>query len=188
MTNQISEEVVLVDEENNVLGTMAKSAVHGVTTPLHRGFSLFLFDKRGHLLLQQRSRTKKTWPLVWSNSVCGHPGVGESNSDAARRRLAYELGMRAVHLEEVLPYRYSFVRYGVMENEICPILVGFTADEPRPNPEEVEAVRWITWEEFIQENETHPGLYSEWCEAETRMLAQCERFKEMYACRATHFE
>src|SRR5262245_13651191 len=140
------EEVVLVDENNHVLGTMAKAAVHAATTPLHRGFSLFLFDREGRLLLQQRSAAKQTWPLVWSNSVCGHPCLNESNVDAARRRLASELGMKALHIEEVMSYRYRFVRDGLMENEICPILAGVTADEPKPNKEEVDATRWVKWE------------------------------------------
>ncbi len=105
MEAQTTEEVVLVDENNTVLGMAPKSSVHGETTPLHRGFSLFLFDRAGRLLLQQRSHSKITWPLVWSNSVCGHPALDESNVDAARRRLAYELGMNATHIEEVLPYR-----------------------------------------------------------------------------------
>jgi isopentenyl-diphosphate delta-isomerase len=72
MTSPI-EEVVLVDEENNILGTMPKSLVHGEKTPLHRAFSAFIFNYDKKLLLQQRSHVKKTWPLAWSNSCCGHP-------------------------------------------------------------------------------------------------------------------
>ena len=174
------EEVVLVDESNRVLGTMPKSLVHGTTTPLHRGFSLFLFDHTGRLLLQQRSNKKKTWPLVWSNSVCGHPALNESNVDAAKRRLAYELGMSATHIEEISPYRYTFVRDGVMENEICPILAGFTNDEPRPNTEEVGAVCWVAWSDFLAEINTTSGMYSEWCEEEARILAAHPRFMELF--------
>lgn len=124
---------------------------------------------------------KKTWPLVWSNSVCGHPAPDESNVDAAKRRLSFELAMSATHIEEIAPYRYTFVRDGVMENEICPVLAGFTDDEPNPNREEVEAVRWVAWPEFIQEIETHPGLYSEWCEEETRIVGKNARFQKMFA-------
>lgn len=164
------EHVVLVDEYNNVLGTAAKSQVHGADTPLHRGFSCFIFNRDGKLLLQQRSHKKKTWPLVWSNSVCGHPALDESNVDAARRRLAFELGMEATTIEEVASYRYKFVRAGVMENEICPILIGFTDHEPKPNPEEVEAARWVDWRAFIEETK-QPGCgYSEWCIEEAAIL------------------
>lgn len=171
------EVVVLVGEDNNVLGTMPKSEVHGKVTPLHRGFSCFLFNTEGKLLLQQRSRKKKTWPLVWSNSVCGHPALGESNVDAAKRRLQFELGMGATRIEEVAPYRYRFVREGVMENEICPILVGFTEQEPKPNPDEVEAIRWVDWPSFIEETAKSGSGYSEWCIEETAILAKSDVFK-----------
>ncbi len=187
MIPQPAEEVVLVDEENRVQGTMPKSSVHSAQTPLHRGFSLFLYDPAGRLLLQQRSHTKKTWPLVWSNSLCGHPALHESNVDAAKRRLVYELGMSATHIEEVAPYRYTFMRDGMMENEICPILVGFTKEEPKPNPEEVEAVRWVLWPEFLQEIEARTGLYSEWCEEEARILGANPRFEETLAHREIYF-
>ena len=179
MSNTSEEEVVLVDEKNNVLGTMPKDSVHGAATPLHRGFSLFLFDKAGRLLLQQRARTKKTWPLVWSNSVCGHPALEELNVQAAERRLAYELGMHATHIEEVAPYRYQCIRDGVMENEICPILIGITTEEPQINPGEVEATRWVEWPRFLSEIAVAPGSYSEWCEAEARILDRLPRFHEL---------
>ena len=182
-----AEEVILVDEGNSVLGTMPKSLVHGATTPLHRGFSLFLFNRAGQLLLQQRCELKQTWPLSWSNSVCGHPALDESNTDAAKRRLAQELGMTALHIEEIAPYRYTFVRDGVMENEICPILAGFTDNEPTPNPEEVEATKWIAWSDFLEEVKTRPGFYSEWCEEETRILAAHTGFKELMAHRDAYF-
>jgi isopentenyl-diphosphate Delta-isomerase len=172
--------VVLVDEQNNVLGTMPKSEVHGAETPLHRAFSLFLFNRVGELLLQQRSHVKKTWPLVWSNSCCGHPGLDEPTVDAAKRRLSFELGMEAAFIEEVSPYRYKFVRYGVMENEICPILIGFTDALPQPNPEEVEAVRWVPWNEFLADITATPGQYSEWCEEEAHLLSTNARFLELY--------
>ncbi len=179
MVALLVEEAVLVDEDNCVLGTTPKSTVHGADTPLHRGFSLFLFDRKGRLLLQQRSRTKKTWPLAWSNSVCGHPTLHESNVDAARRRLAVELKMEAAHIEEVAPYRYTFVRNGVMENEICPILVGLTNDEPKPNPEEVAATRWVPWAGFIDEIKGQPGNYTEWCEKEAQLIAKLPRLSEL---------
>lgn len=172
--------MVLVDEENNVLGTMPKAEVHGPDTPLHRAFSSFIFrqsDKK--LLLQQRSGKKKTWPLMWSNSCCGHPGLDEANVDAARRRLKDELGLEPLWLEEVSPYRYRFEREGVVENEICPIVVGMTDKEPEINPDEVEAIRWVDWHEFVQEVKDHPENYSEWCVEETLILEKHARFEEL---------
>ncbi|MGH3116973.1 MAG: isopentenyl-diphosphate Delta-isomerase [Gaiellales bacterium] len=176
----VQELVVLVDEQDGMLGTMPKSEVHGATTPLHRAFSCFVFrqsDKQ--LLLQQRSGKKKTWPLMWSNSCCGHPGPGESNLAAARRRLAYELGLHPMVLEEVAAYRYCFTKDGVMENEICPILVAIVDREPVMNLEEVEAVRWVKWRAFLQEIERDPARYSEWCVEEARILEGTPQCREL---------
>jgi isopentenyl-diphosphate delta-isomerase len=172
--------VVLVDEQNRMLGTMPKADVHQMSTPLHRGFSCFVFRLgTRQLLLQQRSRKKQTWPLVWSNSCCGHPGPGESSVDAARRRLKYELGLDPLLLEEVSPYRYCFSRDGVMENENCPILVGIADHEPVVNPDEVEAVRWVGWKAFLDETERIPKQYSEWCIEEAKILERTPRCKEL---------
>ena len=174
------EAVVLVNEQNEVVGTMPKADVHQATIPLHRAFSSFIFRASDEqLLLQQRSAKKQTWPLVWSNSCCGHPGLGESNADAARRRLKTELGLEPTILEEVAPYRYCFTRDGIMENEICPILVGIVDHEPVINLDEVEAVRWSEWNVFLEEIEHALTPFSEWCVEEARILQQTPRFKEL---------
>jgi len=172
------EHVVLVDEQNNVLGTMPKNKVHGKKTPLHRAFSCFLFRKKDKkLLLQQRSSQKTAWPLIWSNSCCGHPQLNETNINAAKRRLKDELGIEPVFLEEVAPYRYCFSRDGIMENEICPIIVGITDQEPNINLKEVEKIKWIDWEDFLSEIEIQD--YSPWCREESKILNNNERFKKL---------
>lgn len=174
------EVVVLVDDDNNVVGTMPKETVHQSKTPLHRGFSSYLFRKADRkLLLQQRSSKKRTWPLVWSNTCCGHPGAGESNVEAARRRLRLELDLDPILLEEVAPYRYCFTRDGVMENEICPILVGVVDAEPNFNPDEVESVRWVEWGDLLDDIERPGSGYSEWCVEQIRLLQQMPRFHEI---------
>jgi isopentenyl-diphosphate delta-isomerase len=175
-----TELVVLVDEQNRVLGSMAKADVHSARTPLHRAFSTFVFRSGDqHLLLQQRSSKKRTWPLIWSNSCCGHPGPGESNVGAATRRLKYELGLVPSFLEEVAPYRYCLTKDGIMENEICPILVGKVQHEPVINPDEVQAVRWTEWREFLKEIARNPTEYSEWCIEQARILEKTPRFEAL---------
>lgn len=172
------EYVVLVDDENNVLGTQPKSDVHGTSTPLHRAFSSYLFHTRDkRLLLQQRSSQKHTWPLVWSNSCCGHPRLEESNVAAARRRIDFELGLAPTLLEEVAPYRYCLTRDGVMENEICPILVGLVDAEPTINPAEVEHVRWVDWNDFLAEIKDPNSGYSGWCVEQSQVLERTPRFR-----------
>lgn len=173
--------IVLVDKNNKVLGTAPKLATHSANTPLHRAFSLFLFNPKGELLLQQRSGKKKTWPLVWSNSCCGHPILNESNIDAAKRRAEFELGIKLDKIYEILPdFSYRAEMYGIVENEICPVFVGFTDKKPAINKDEVENIRWVKWQDFLREINDHPGIYSVWCEQEAGLLAKDKKFLELY--------
>lgn len=175
------EEIVLVDKQNRVLGTAPKLANHNANTPLHRGFSLFLFNSKGELLLQQRSRKKKTWPLAWSNSVCGHPMLNEKNEDAVKRGVKFELGIELEKIYEILPdFSYRAEMDGIVENELCPVFVGFTDQKPIINREEVEDIRWIKWPDFLKEIRQNPGKYSIWCEDETKLLAKNEEFLKLF--------
>lgn len=175
------EHIVLVDKDNKVLGTAPKLKSHNQNTPLHRAFSLFLFNSEGELLLQQRSSKKKTWPLVWSNSVCGHPALNESNVDAVKRRLKFELGMDLDNIHEILPdFSYRAQKDGIVENEICPVFVGFSDKTPNPNKDEVENVRWIKWQDFLKDLKQKPGTYSVWCEKEAKLLEKNEKFLSLW--------
>jgi len=173
--------VVLVDNDNKVLGTAPKLETHSANTPLHRGFSVFLFDFRGNLLLQQRSKYKKTFPLVWSNSCCGHPKLDEISVDAAKRHLKNELGIKNVEVFEIISdYRYKVEMNKIFENEICPILICFTDQNPILNKNEVEAINWISWNNFLNEVKTGVKEYSLWSKEEAVMLEKNEQFLKLF--------
>ncbi len=167
------EQVVLVDEQNNQIGTADKDTVHTKNTPLHRAFSLFLFNDKKQVLVTQRALTKKTFSGVWTNSVCGHVSPGEKTIDAVKRRVHEELGIHVLDIQEVAPYRYHAAdANGIVENEICPIFIGHTNENPVPEKNEVEAYRWIDWKEFLETIQQHAGSYSPWCEEEAVILQQ----------------
>lgn len=171
--------IVYVDEDNNAIGTSRKLPAHDGETRRHRAFSVFIFNDKGELLLQQRALTKKTWPGVWSNSCCGHVMLHEPTEAAARRRLKYELGMQVDNLYLILPdFRYRAEKDGVVENEICPVFVGFASALPRPNPLEVNDVRWVDWEQFVVEVADPANGYSPWAREEVELLARDSKFNE----------
>src|SRR3972149_10435175 len=117
-SNRTMELVVLVDDANNPIGTADKDTVHTTDTPLHQAFSLFFFNSRKQLLLTRRAPTKKAFPGVWTNTVCGHLAPDETPVAAATRRLKEELGIDGSKIKEVAPYRYRFADvHGVVENE-----------------------------------------------------------------------
>jgi isopentenyl-diphosphate delta-isomerase len=171
--------VVLVDEKNTVLGTAEKLITHNAHTPLHRGFSVFLFNQKKELLLQQRGFQKKTWPGVWSNSCCGHPKLRESSIAAAKRRLAKELGITKANIFMVLPqYRYRFEKDNIVENEICPVMIAFSSQDPVLNKQEVEKLQWIPWEKWYEGVTHHPDFYSPWSVEETLLLTESKVFQD----------
>ncbi len=165
--------IVLVDQQGNSIGTAPKLASHNATTPLHLGFSCYVFNHKGQFLLTQRAKSKKVFPGVWTNTCCGHPGPSEKTEDAIKRRLKNELGLEVKKLKVALPnFRYKAAMNGVVENEICPVYIAVTQGEPRPNPDEVEGYTWVDWKEFIKKIETNPGDYSPWATAQVEELKE----------------
>jgi isopentenyl-diphosphate delta-isomerase len=144
-------EVVLVNDSGHVLGSMPKKAVHNVHTPLHLGFSVYVFNDEHLLLMTKRSSKKLTWPSVWSNSFCGHPAPGENFRDAISRHARQELNIALEDITPVLPrFRYSCtMQNGLRENELCPVFRATTTDQPRLNSLEVDDAAWMEWEKVV---------------------------------------
>jgi len=175
-----TEEVVLIDSNDQPLGTSPKVTIHTSATPLHRGFSVFIFNSLGQVLLQKRALSKMTWPGIWSNSCCGHPALGEISTQAASRRLKYELGLEllASEIVVVLPkYRYRAELYGIVENEICPVMVAYSSLAVKANPEEVADTKWLDWRDFMNVL-SKPNDFSAWCNEESRLLDENIEFQE----------
>lgn len=165
--------IVLVDEAGRTIGSAEKWSSHHAHTPLHLAFSCYVFDDDGAFLMTRRALLKQIWPGVWTNSVCGHPGVGESIEDAIHRRLDYELGMRGRDIQVVLPgHRYRAPSFGgVVEHEFCPVFVARAASAPQPNSLEVDACAWVDWEYFVSAAEADSDdTFSWWCKNQLREL------------------
>lgn len=159
-----TEQVILVDENDKVIGTAEKLAAHR-NNQCHRAFSVFIFRKKPkvELLLQQRAKHKYHTPLLWTNTCCSHPRPGEEVIDAAQRRLKEEMGLE-IKLKAVDRFHYiAHFDNGLVENEVDHVLIGFYEQETiSPNPEEVETYRWVTINELRKEIAENPKKFTPW--------------------------
>ena len=159
------EQVVLLDALGRPIGTAPKAAVHHRSTPLHLGFSCWLTDGNGRILLSTRARMKRTWPGARTNAFCGHPAPGEDLFDAVRRRARQELGTTLRDLRVALPdFRYTAtMNDGTMENEVCPVYTA-TVDPTtlRPSLDEVARIEWTTLDDLVRDVEREPDRHSPW--------------------------
>lgn len=158
------EYVVLVDANGNFLGTEEKIAAHQQGL-LHLAFSVFLFNEKGEILLQQRAYTKYHFGGLWSNACCSHPRLNESIADAAHRRLREELGIETL-LKEVFTftYRAKDEKTQLIEHELDTVLLGFYERERDIlfNIEEVHAIRWIKLVDLYLWINDKPDDFSFW--------------------------
>jgi isopentenyl-diphosphate Delta-isomerase len=159
-----AEQVVLLDGERRPVGAADKATVHTRDTPLHLAFSCYVYDPLGRVLVTRRALRKATWPGVWTNSLCGHPGPSEPVEAAVVRRAREELGIRLTDVRVVLPdFAYRAVDpSGVVENEVCPVLAAGTGDEPAPEPSEVCEWRWVDWADVAETARRTPWVLSPW--------------------------
>ena len=161
--SEVKEFVVLVDDQDNILGTMEKMEAHKKGC-LHRAISVLLFDPDHRILLQKRASTKYHWPNIWSNAVCSHPREDETYEAAARRRLPEELGIAAD-----LDWKFSFIYQAtdavsaLHEHELDHVFFGLIEDAPsNVNPAEVGEVKWIEKEVLENDVANNPDQYSFW--------------------------
>ena len=168
----MTELVVLLDAAGRAIGTADKGRVHGSQTPRHLAFSAYLLTPEGDLLVTRRARSKRTFPGVWTNSVCGHPGPGEPVQAAVVRRAGAELGVEVEGLRLVLPgFRYVAQMAGVVENEYCPVYVGWLARrQVSPDPAEVADTDWVPWSRFSPEVLDGRRTVSQWCREQVAEL------------------
>lgn len=164
------DELILVDEDDREIGYREKMACHVGRGYLHRAFSIFIFNDRDELLIQQRAGGKMLWPLFWSNSCCSHPRKGENVENAAARRLVEECGI-ACGLKYIYKFQYSaqFEDEG-SENEICSVLIGKCNNEIAANPDEIANHKWIKIEDLQRDIERNPNKYTPWFKLEINEL------------------
>lgn len=157
----MKEQVILVDENDKPVGLMEKIEAHEKAL-LHRAFSVFIFNKKGELMLQQRAASKYHSPLLWTNTCCSHQREGETNIEAGKRRLQEEMGF-STDLKEVFSFIYKApFDNGLTEHELDHVMIGYYDDAPKLNREEAEAYKWMPLEDVKKDIEENPQLYTAW--------------------------
>lgn len=155
------EHVILVDKNDNPLGTMEKLEAHrkGI---LHRALSVVLFNEAGQMLLQKRAKHKYHSSGLWTNTCCSHPLPGEDVRDAARRRLREEMG---IDLQPSFSHTFIYeasLDNGLTENELDHVFVGTWNDAPHINTDEVEDWKYADLRWLKEDVKRNPSAYTAW--------------------------
>ncbi|MDC7996327.1 isopentenyl-diphosphate Delta-isomerase [Altibacter sp. HG106] len=155
------EQVILVNDRDEPIGLMGKQEAH-VKGLLHRAFSVFVFNDKNELMLQQRATHKYHSPGLWTNTCCSHQREGEANVSAGKRRLQEEMGF-STELKETTSFIYKApFDNGLTEHEYDHILVGSYNEAPQINPEEVADWKWESLDQIEADMKEHPERYTTW--------------------------
>ena len=151
----------MVNESDKQVGTMEKMAAHQQGL-LHRAFSVFIFNSKGEMLLQQRAATKYHSGGKWSNACCSHPRPGEDLLDAGKRRLKEELGFETA-LKKIFEFAYKIdFANGLAENEVDHVFVGEWQGQINLNSDEAQDYCYKSLPEIKHSLQIKPGSYTEW--------------------------
>lgn len=176
--------LIVVDKQDKIIGFEEKEKCHDGDGILHRAFSIFIFNDKKELLIQQRSEFKRLWPLYWSNTCCSHPRFNENLIESVEKRLKQECGISCL-LKELYKFQYS-AKYKDKgsENEICSVLIGRLSDEQNivPNPEEIADYKWVNIDELKKDIKEDPNKYSPWFKIEIKKLfSDClDKIEELF--------
>ncbi|MDH3276708.1 MAG: isopentenyl-diphosphate Delta-isomerase [Nitrosopumilus sp.] len=158
------ENLILVDEKDNPIGTEEKVKCHLPKGILHRAFTALLFDKSGKLVLTRRSKEKMLWPNDWDGTVASHPRESETYVSSGERRMPEELGIQC-SLDYLFKFEYHVPYKDVgSENEICGTLIGIVDESTKFTKieGEIDEIKWISAEELLTELKANPEIYCPW--------------------------
>jgi isopentenyl-diphosphate delta-isomerase len=156
----VPREVILVNQEDKKIGKEEKIKAHK-KGKLHRAFSIFIFNKKGEILLQKRSQRKYHSGGLWSNACCSHPRPGKKILAEAKRRLKEEMGIET-KLKKIFKIHYRIDVGNLVENEIDHVFVGYFEGDPKINKNEVESFRWENLKKVREDLNKNPENYTAW--------------------------
>lgn len=167
------EQVILVDTQDEEMGIMEKMKAHKLGI-LHRAFSIFIFNTKGELLLQQRAFDKYHSGGLWTNTCCSHPRPQENIAAAAHRRLQEEMGF-----DTDINHAFSFIYkvqldHGLIEHEYDHVFIGVYENEIVPNKDEVASYCYKSIETISSDIANQPELFTEWFKIAFHQVVQAQ--------------
>jgi isopentenyl-diphosphate delta-isomerase len=173
----MSEEyLILVDGDDNPIGSEEKVKCHLPNGKLHRAFTALLFDKNGRLVLTRRAAEKMLWPGVWDGTVASHPRKSETYVTSAERRMPEELGISS-KLDYLFKFEYHVPYKDVgSENEICGTVIGIIDESTKFSliKDEIDEIKWISAHELLSELKNRPKIYCPWMLIALELLDKSE--------------
>lgn len=158
----MNKNILLVNEKDEVIGTTARENCHKEKGILHRAFETLIFNDKNQLLIQQRSKYKRLWPLYWSGSCCSHVYQNEDYKKAAERRLREELSF-SCELKYLFKFQYQALYKNIgSENEICAVLIGKYNGEIHSDPKEVADWKFTSLSNLEDEVNKNPKKFTPW--------------------------
>ena len=174
----MSEEyVILVDGNDNPIGSEEKVKCHLPNGKLHRAFTALLFDENGRLVLTRRAKEKMLWPEDWDGTVASHPREGETYTSSAERRMPEELGV-SCKMDYLLKFEYHVPYKDIgSENEICGTLIGIVDKSTKFKivEDEIDQIKWVSVNELLSEIKNNPEIYCPWMLIALKFLEKSEK-------------
>ena len=172
----MSENIILVDNNDRQIGTMGKMEAHEKGL-LHRAFSVFVFNSKGELLMQQRAKDKYHSGGLWTNTCCSHPNDGEQTDVAALRRLHEEMGITCI-LQPAFNFIYKAkFDNGLMEHEYDHVFFGSSDELPKIEKTEVQDYKYLSLPLLREELKRNPEMYTAWLKDSFNEVVR--RFEDM---------
>ena len=176
--------VILVDENDNPIGSEEKVKCHLPNGKLHRAFTALLFGNDGRLVLTRRAKEKMLWPNDWDGTFASHPRESETYVSSGERRMPEELGISGT-LDYLHKFEYHVPYKDIgSENEICGTLIGVIdkSAKLREIEKEIDEIKWISAKELLLELKANPQIYCPWMLIALKLLDKSRKdILEKYA-------
>ena len=155
------EMVILVDKDDNQIGTMEKMEAHR-KGELHRAFSVIVFNSKGEMLLQKRAKSKYHSGGLWTNACCSHPVPDEKIDVTIRRRVREEMG---IDVTPTFSYKFLYktpLDQNLIEHELDYVFVADFDGKPTLNQEEAEDWKYASVDWLKEDVKKNPSQYTYW--------------------------